>query len=89
MARYIWLFTGVILGAFGLLGLITYWARRQPGDARRLSWLSYVLLWPAILDADKERRNGRLFTGREWLGWLVVGVLILVGCLVGSRDSGS
>jgi hypothetical protein len=89
MTRYMWLFAEIVLAACGVLGLVVYWVRRRSGNTQRRSWLSYALLWPAILDADKEGRNGRLFTGREWLGWLVVGVLMLVGYLIGNHVSRS
>ncbi|MBB6092371.1 hypothetical protein HNQ60_001217 [Povalibacter uvarum] len=43
----------------------------------RRPWHHYLLLWPIVLDKDKHRRNGRLFTAREWVGWAIV-VLVIV-----------
>ena len=87
MTKYIWLFGGIALGSCWLLGLVL--AGRQPRDTKWRSWWSNALLWPEILDVDKETRNGRIFTGREWLGWLVVALLILVGYLIGSQGGRS
>jgi hypothetical protein len=51
--------------------------RSQPGTER--TWLSYVLVLPLVLDADKDKRGGRLLTNREWLGWGIVLSLIILG----------
>jgi hypothetical protein len=47
------------------------------------------LLWPLLLDADKDRREGRFFTKREWFGWgLVVSIIVLAIIFTPSRRGG-
>ena len=51
--------------------------RKQTAGQKR-PWFHYVLLWPIVLDADKEKRNGRFLTPREWLGWGIVVVVVVL-----------
>ena len=57
----------------------------QPNSSRQArrnkagrTWLHYLLVWPIVLEADKDKRNGRQLTPREWLGWGLVALLILL-----------
>ena len=77
MAQYGYLIGGIGLGVAFLVFVYLYQRRRSQTDSNH-SWLSYVLLWPLILDADKSKRDGRLLTKREWLGWGVVLLLIIL-----------
>jgi hypothetical protein len=73
-----------IAGIFMLLALVGalyfLFGHRQTEKSQR-PVLHYLLLWPIILDADKSKRNGNMFTKREWLGWLVV-FLIIVAAVI-------
>ena len=87
MERYAYLIVGVTLGVLYLVGIYLYQRRRpQTGGAR--SWLSYVLLWPLVLDADKDKREGRFLTKREWLGWGVVLLVIVLAILFAPAPRG-
>ena len=77
MAQYGYLIGGIGLGVAFLVFVYLYQRRRSQTDSNH-SWLSYVLLWPLILDADKSKRDGRFLTKREWLGWGVVLLLIIL-----------
>jgi hypothetical protein len=50
----------------------------KPTSRPKRPWFHYLLLWPIVLDADKDKRNGRLLTPREWLGWGIVAVVIVL-----------
>ncbi len=56
-------------------------ARKARGRKTRRPWSHYWLLWPILLDADKEKRNGRLLTPREWFGWGMVGLVIVLAVI--------
>ena len=96
-----WYFEAIgIIGILVVVGSLSWWAAVTLGHARsdvRLkapkivgqSWLSYLLLWPLIFDADKGKREGRFLTTREWIGWgLVVLIAVLAVILVPSRRGG-
>jgi hypothetical protein len=89
MERYAFLIGVVALGAVGL-GVSSYvYHRRRSQPGTKDTWLSYVLLWPLVLDADKDQRGGRFLTKREWLGWGIVLLLIILGVVfTPSRNGG-
>jgi len=60
-------------------------SRYPPKRGERRSWLSYLLVWPLVLDVDASKRKGRLFTSREWFGWAVVALIIFCGILFGGH----
>ena len=64
-----------------LLGTYFLQSRQGVGFKQKHRWVSYLLVWPLILDANKKARGGSVFTGREWLGWVAVAALIAVGVL--------
>lgn len=68
MGEYTYLIAGVALGIVFLLTSYFYQRHRVRTNAGH-SWLSYLLLWPLILDLDKSKREGHALTKREWLGW--------------------
>jgi hypothetical protein len=79
---------------FGLVVIFAVWAiatvyvaqsRRRSSQNQKRAWVSFVLLWPLVLGADKSTRAGRLLTAREWLGWAIVGLLITLGVFVSSH----
>lgn len=80
MGRYLYLIVGIGLGVAFFLGLYIY-QRRHSGKDVGHSWVSYLLLWPLILDADKGKRDGRFLTKREWIGWGVVGLIIVLAII--------
>lgn len=51
---------------------------RRPGAGQKRPWFHFLLLWPIILDADKGKRNGRFLTHREWFGWGIVVVVVVL-----------
>ena len=74
---YAYLIASVGIGLIFFLIVFLYQRRRsQTGSGH--SWLSYVLLWPLIFDADKAKRGDRFMTKREWFGW---GIVVLIGVL--------
>jgi hypothetical protein len=77
MNQYTYLIAVLALGLVG--GILIYLAQTRGArpDGQKRPWLHY-LLWPIVLDADKEKRNGRFLTTREWLGWAVVGLVIVL-----------
>jgi len=88
MAQYGYLIAGIGLGGAFLVLVYLYQRRRSQTDSGH-SWLSYVLLWPLILDADKARREGRFLTKREWLGWGVVLLLTILFIVFNPSTRGS
>jgi hypothetical protein len=88
MERYAYLIAAVGLGIL-YLGAIYLYQRRRSQAGTGHSWLSYVLVWPLILDADRAKREGRFLTKREWLGWgLVVLIVIVAIVLTPNRGAG-
>jgi uncharacterized membrane protein (UPF0136 family) len=77
MWEYAYLIAGVVLGAIFLIGMYLV-HRHRSGTESAHSWMSYLLVWPLILDVDKSKREGRFLTKREWLGW---GLVILIAVL--------
>ena len=78
MAEYAYLIVGVVAGVGALVLVYVVQARRNAAGNPKHSWISYLLLWPLLLDADQSKRGGRVLTRREWLGW---GLVILVMAL--------
>jgi hypothetical protein len=83
MNRYAYFFVLVILAIFALVAIYFIQIRRRQSGSKGHSWASYLFLWPHILDVDKTKRNGRFLSKREWIGWLVVGLLIAAGIFIG------
>jgi hypothetical protein len=52
--------------------------QHRSNGRRKRPWYHYAFLWPIILEADKDKRGGRLLTTREWLGWGAVAVVIIL-----------
>jgi len=77
MREYAYSIAGVALGVIFLIAMYLHHRHRSRTESGR-SWMSYLLLWPLILDADKDKRGGRFLTKREWLGW---GLVILIAVL--------
>jgi multisubunit Na+/H+ antiporter MnhB subunit len=85
MSEYIYLIAASGLGILLAVVLYAYQRRRAKNDVGH-TWVSYVLCWPLILDADKSKRKGRVLTTREWIGWgLVVLIVVLAVVLTPSR----
>jgi hypothetical protein len=80
MERYAYLIAAVGLGIVGL-GVVYLYQRHRSQAGAKQTWLSYLLIWPLILDADKSKRDGRFLTKREWLGWGLVLLLIALAIL--------
>jgi hypothetical protein len=88
MERYAYLIGVVALGVVGL-GVVYLYQRSRSQAGTKHTWLSYVLLWPLLLDADKAKREGRFLTKREWIGWGIVLLLIALAiALTPSRGGG-
>jgi len=51
---------------------------RKPIRRSKRLWHHYAFLWPIVLGADKDKRGGRFLTTREWLGWILVAVVIIL-----------
>ena len=89
MEGYAYLIAAIVLGVAALTAIYLYQRRRSQAGTGH-SWLSYVLIWPLVLDADKSKRDGRFLTKREWLGWgIVVLLVVLAIVLVPSNRGGS
>lgn len=82
MGRYVFAIVALIL--VGGFAAAVYFVQSPRGSSvkREHPWVSYLLVWPLILDADSNKRAGRFFTRREWLGWLVVVALVAFGVVV-------
>jgi hypothetical protein len=81
-----WYFIVGILLAVGFFAVVyMIQSRRRSNGGQKHSWVSYLVLWPLILDADKPKRGERFLTRREWFGWAIVGLLIAAGIFVNSR----
>jgi len=78
MGKYWYLTVSIGLGLAFFVVLYVYQRRRSRVEVGR-SWVSYLLLWPLILDVDKDKREGRFFTKREWFGWCLVVLLVVLG----------
>ena len=78
MSDYAYLLLAAGLG-FGALVVVYFVQRRRiaAGESKH-SWVSYLLVWPLILDVDRTKRDGKVLIVREWIGW---GILILVALL--------
>ena len=83
---YAYLIAGIGIGV-GALAIVYLYQRRRSQTAAGHSWLSYVLLWPLILDADKSKREGRFLTKREWLGWGLVALVVVVAVFLAPHRS--
>jgi hypothetical protein len=80
MDKYIYLIAVIGLCVVFFVAIYIFQRRRSATRAGH-SWVSYLLLWPLILEADKDKREGRFFTKREWFGWGLV-VLIIVLAII-------
>lgn len=69
----------IVLGAAGLALVYMAQTRWSRAERPRRPWVHYLLIWPIVLDADKEKRRGRFLTTRKWVGWAVVALLIVLG----------
>ena len=85
MSRYSYLVVAVLLAICTLAVIYAVQSRRSSSQGQKRSWVSYLALWPVILHADRSKRDGRILTRREWLGWAIVGLLIAGGVLISSR----
>jgi hypothetical protein len=87
MGAYAYLIGGIALAIVSVVALYLY-RRRRSQDGSGGTWLSYVLLWPLVVDADKSKRAGRFLTKRECVGWGVVLVLIVLAVLLSPSSRG-
>jgi hypothetical protein len=78
MSDYAYFLAAVGLGLAALVAVYFVHRRRLAADQTKHSWLSYLLVWPLILDADQSKRDGKLLTSRELIGW---GLVFLVAAL--------
>lgn len=68
----------------GVLIVAVLRAKREGTSPKSRSLLDYMLLWPLLLDLERERdpaREAQLFTKREWIGWGLLLVLMLVAVI--------
>ena len=85
MSRYSYMAFIVLLAACAPVIAYAVQRHRRSGHDQKRSWVSYLTVWPVILDADRSKRNGRILTRREWFGWAIVGLLIAGGIFINSR----
>lgn len=78
MAEYAYLVAGALIGVVALAVVFIVQARRNNDAEVKRAWWSYVLLWPLLLDADQGKREGKFLTSREWLGWGVVLLIVVL-----------
>jgi hypothetical protein len=81
MIEYAYLITSIVIGVGGLVLVYFVQTRRNASGETKHSWLSFALLWPFILDADQSKREGKFLTKREWLGWGLVGVIVVAAII--------
>ncbi len=79
--KYAFLVGLFLIVAAAMLGIYFLQSRQGAALKQKHPWVSYLLVWPLILDANKVGRAGHLFAGREWLGWAAVATVIAVGVL--------
>jgi hypothetical protein len=84
IGQYAYLIAAVGLGVAVLVLVYLVQLRRGTTSDTKHSWMSYLLVWPLILDADRGKREGRFLTKREWIGWAIVG-LIVIGAIIFTR----
>jgi hypothetical protein len=77
MSDYAYLLA-VALGVAALVAVYVFQVRRGATGETKHSWISYLLIWPLILDSDKSKREGKVLNGREWFGW---GLVVLVAVI--------
>ena len=78
MSQHTFLVAVIACGLVGLLIVYRYLTRGTGSQRKRHRWLDYILLWPILLDADRDKRNGAFLTQREWVGWVIVALLIVL-----------
>ena len=84
MEKYAYLIAAVVLAIVSGMASYLYQTRRAK-DAQQRSWIDYLLLWPLILDANKNEREGKFFTKRECFGWAAVALIIICAIIFTGR----
>ena len=82
MSQYAYLIAGVVLGVAGLVAVYLFQTRRDSIEEPKRSWLSYLLIWPLILDVDAATRKGEFLTKREFIGWGIVIVVAICAIIL-------
>ena len=73
--RYWYLLVVIAVGALAIW-LVASASRNHGSGARRgLGWFAFGPFWPAV-DRYLARRGG--FTRREWVGWSVVLIVVII-----------
>jgi Tfp pilus assembly protein PilV len=80
MNNYAYLIAIFVLGIGILAALFLFESRRAVREGEKRSMISYLLVWPLIFDASRSKRNGQLLTNREWLGLIVV--VLIIACAI-------
>ena len=70
----------VLLFGVGALALAYRQSKKRASmGTQSRSLLDYLLLWPLLFEKSSVDRSRRLLTNREVVGWVIVGLLIVVG----------
>ena len=72
MSDYAYRLIAIGLGAAALVAVYVIQRHRVAAGERKHPWVTYLLIWPLILDANQTKREGKLLTAREWIGWSIV-----------------
>jgi hypothetical protein len=78
LGDYAYIIGAVALGLICVFGIYLIQTNRPAPKDEGRPWFHYILLWPLILDADKDKRGGKQLTNRELIGW---GIVILVAAV--------
>jgi hypothetical protein len=70
----------LLVALLGIAGLVASYRRVQSSTTEQKTQHSkweYLLAWPLILRRGSTRRGSKLLSAREWIGWGIVGFLIV------------
>jgi hypothetical protein len=70
MSDYAYLLVGVGLGLVALVAVYVIQRRCLATGETKHSWVSYLFIWPLLLDADRKQTRGKgsYRTRMDWLG---------------------
>jgi hypothetical protein len=71
----------LLVAMIGIAGLVASYCRARSSSTEQKTkgskW-DYLLLWPLILKRGSAQRGSKLLSAREFIGWCIVAILIIV-----------